>query len=511
MPDDVFTCKSCGNEVPDKRPFCAACRREMERSKKELESLEEREKTKSSIISKLPYAVGFFILFLVVLFALFPKKKDNEGFGDLIIESLPSGAEVISLDNAFSGGKTPLTLKNLPVGVYKFSLIMENCLNESEIIGAEVKKDQISVSKTQMQKFGSICVDSLPQGAEILLDDVKTDEKTPSELTKVSVGGKNITLLFEDGTKRSEKAVVEWGEKTELFVLSDSSFGGVKLNADEGIKVFSDGQLIGITPLPVILLKPGEHTISLVSPAIIPYKTKVSVKGGNVELLKPDLIFLGVLEIKASREAHLFADNEYMGALPLKVYCPIGKKVVIEVVANDGASWKNGFILKEGEYRLITANLPPPPPLSVSEQYYAPPPPPEPFTDFSAFRMNSRFPPSLWQKVDEIKNDIDQDGESELILAFKSKEEIGSNGHKIMLFLVKKHNRDFFDVVPLRNPKLGCIGEGELISLDIIKSDDLGYREIVYSCGNASKGITERGFFVIHKGKAYNPIHTSGN
>ena len=505
--DEIFKCKTCGKEVPDKRPFCADCRRKMEDDKKSQEDKAEQLQRKADFLKKLPFAIALIVIFsIIVIFASMSKPKKEEGFGNLVINSEPAGALVISLDNKFNDGKTPLTVNNLQTGIYKFSLQMDNCGNQNEIIGIEVKKNETSTYNAKMIMLGNLNIDSLPQGAQILIDDIKTDQKTPAELKNINAGPKKVTLVFEDDLERSENTTVNWGETSELFILKEASLAGVSIKAEEGIKVYADGNLIGLTPLPVFLLKPGKHIISLISPAILTYKNEVQLQGGNVSILTPDLTFLGVLELKAQRPSSLYIDDEYMGKLPQTIYCPIGKKVVAEVVADDGAVWKNGFILKEGELRIITANLPPPPPPPVYEpQYYAPPPPPEPFTDFSGFSITRRFPPSQWQKIEEMKNDIDKDGEAEMILAFKSRDEIGSGGNKIMLFLVKKHSGQFFDVIPLRNPRLGCIGEGELISLDILKSDDVGYREIRYSCGNASKGITETGAFVIYRGKAYSP------
>ncbi len=510
-----FRCSKCNRKIPVKRPYCSDCRRNIELEKKEKEETESVApvtKTKDFIKkNKLVIISVIIIIILIPLFAGLKNKADKEGFGDLEITSEPAGAEVISLDNSFKNGKTPLKIKNLPCGVYKFSVHMDNCANENEIIGVEVKKSAVVTYNAVLQKKGTLQVDSLPQGALILIDNVTYEKKTPATLENIDVGDRKVTIIFDDEIKREAAIPVKWGEQTNAFILKDKQSAGLELKTPDDIKVYADGNYIGKTPLPVLLLAPGKHTLSFSSPTILPWKTEITVEAGNVATLKPVFNYLGVLEIKAPRRADLYVDDKLMGALPLKIYCSPNKKVVAEVIAHDGASWKMGFMLKEGEYRLVNAKLPPPPVVIPEYAAAAVSQPPAPFTDFSQFRLESRFPPSQWQKVEEFMNDIDLDGESEMILGFKNRQDMGANGYKISLFIIKKHDGSFFDVIPLRNPRLGCIGEGELISLDVIRSDAYGYREIVYSCGTASKGVTEKGAFVIYKGRAYTPQWTKGS
>lgn len=507
--NETGKCLMCGRELHDKRPYCRECRQKKELERRIAEKNGEKAgKPKNSAKLTIIAVLAVMILAAVIIAAQNSRSKkpaEPEGFGSILIESDPPGADVISLDGSFAPGKTPLKVEKLKSGrIYKFTLDMDGCGNTNEISGVKVEKDRESKYMGVLERQGILSVNSTPAGAAVIIDGTKTDQVTPAEIKGVPEGKRKVRLEFSKDVSSEAECEVKWRETTHFHGLADKEKSGIEFKVPDDVKVFADGKYLGRTPLPVAIVPEGAHEISLVSEKFMPVKEVVATEKGKVAKYSPALQMYGILEITAKRRAYLYKGNEMAGALPMKVYCRPGEKFVADVQAEDGAVWKQGFVMKEGEYRRVEANLPPPPPPPTFSASDAPSYSP-PFTDFSGFNVESYFPPSQWQKTEDFMEDMDQDGESERILGFKNLQESGSGGNKVYAFIIKKHDGQFYDRIPLRNPRLGCLGEGEIISLEAVKADQFGYREIVYSVGNTKDGITQKGSFAIYKGQCYSP------
>ena len=503
-------CLSCGKELHDKRPYCQECRRKQELERRKNEKIEETKETKKTVLKTLPIILILILILAGVYFFLTTNTKKEvveTGTGSITITTDPSEAQVISLDGSFPNGKTPLTVKDLPAGkICKYSIIMDGCKNTNEIYGVKVKKDSNTVSHTVLEKQGKLSLKTTPPFADIYIDGLKYEKQTPTEIDEVPVGERNIKFVYPDGNSVEQKVNVQWKEITNINILQDTEKAGIEFKIPEGVKVYSNGQYLGKTPLPVLLTSEGVHNITCISDRYVTYRDEIEAKKGIVTTLEPKLRLYGNIEILADRPAYLQKEDGQLAPLPIKVSCVPNEKFVAKIISADGVEMLQGYVLKEGEFRRVSLKLPPPPPPVVVAE--APPADyqnfsSEPPTDFSQFRLEHFFPPDTWEKTNEFSSDVDLDGESEKILGFKNLSQQGEKGYKVYAFLIKKHDGQFFDRIPLKNPRLGCLGEGEIISLEVVKNDYSGYREIIYSVGNADDGITSRGAFTIYKGGAY--------
>lgn len=504
-------CLSCGKELPDKRPYCQECRRKQELERRKNEKIEETKENKKAILKTLPIILIVLIISACIYFFINSQKNKEvveTGTGSIKITTDPEGAEIISLDGSFQNGKSPLVVKDLPTGkICKYSIIMEGCKNTNEIYGIKVKKDEETVSHTVLEKQGKLNLKTTPPFADIYIDGLKYEKQTPTKIEEVPAGKRNIKFVYPDGNSIEKTVDVNWKETTNINILQDTEKSGIEFRIPEGIKVYSDGKFMGKTPLPVLLTSEGVHKITLISERYVTYKEDIETQKGIVTTLNPKLTLFGNIELSADRPAYLQKNDGQLAPLPIKVSCIPNEKFVAKIISADGVEMIQGFVLKEGEFRRISLKLPPPqPPPVIADsapmdyQNFSS----EPFTDFSQFRLEYFFPPTIWEKTNEFSSDVDLDGESEKILGFKNLSEEGDKGCKVYAFLIKKHDGEFFDRIPLRNPRIGCLGEGEIISLEVVKNDYSGYREIIYSVGNADDGITSRGAFTIYKGGAYN-------
>lgn len=504
-------CLSCGKKLHDKRPYCQECRRKQELERRKNEKIEETKEAKKNALKILPIILILLFISVSLYYFIFLHKKEEvveTGIGSIKITTVPEGAQIISLDGTFPTGISPLTIKNLPSGkICKYSIIMEGCKNTNEIYGIKVKKDTETVANTILEQQGKLNLKTTPPFADIYIDGIKYQKQTPAEIEEVPIGKRNIKFVYPNGNSMEQSVEVKWKETTNINILQDTEKSGIEFDIPEGIKVYSDGQFIGKTPLPVLLTSAGVHKLTFISDRYVTYREETETQKGIVTTIAPKLRLYGNLEISADRPAYLYKENGQLAPLPIKVSCLPNEKFVAKIISADGVEMLQGYILKEGEFRRVSLKLPPPPPPVIADSIPMENPiiSSEPFTNFSQFRLEYFFPPSTWEKTNEFSSDVDLDGESEKILGFKNLSEQGEKGCRVYAFLIKKHDGEFFDRIPLRNPRIGCLGEGEIISLEVVKNDYSGYREIIYSVGNAEDGITSRGAFTIYKGGAYSP------
>lgn len=97
--------------------------------------------------------------------------------GTIDFRSYPSGARIILDGNEI--GTTPLILKNVKAGVHKYSLILDNFYEYECKVFVETNTTKI-ISPELTPIEGCLYINSCPQNASILINDIDTGLKTPS-------------------------------------------------------------------------------------------------------------------------------------------------------------------------------------------------------------------------------------------------------------------------------------------------------------------------------------------
>jgi peroxiredoxin len=181
-------------------------------------------------------AVSFLFFGLLFLLWSCSSKKNvvgTEKVGSIFVDSNVPNA-TIELDDSTTGKQTPYTFKNIKVGSHKVLVTKEgyNSTPEFETVKVEDgKEDTVEFTLTLINKVGAIWVNSDPQGAQIILDQINTQKTTPDTLDSVPVGEHTVSVKKKGyRTSPDTVEVVEDSLITVAFVLE--RLGAIFVNSD---------------------------------------------------------------------------------------------------------------------------------------------------------------------------------------------------------------------------------------------------------------------------------------
>lgn len=188
----------------------------------------------------------FLIPILIFLFFLLYNSTSAQTlkYGSLSVESYPRGAKVY-LDNNYKG-TTPLNLKNIATGQYTLKMVLEGCKDwTSTVVILPILTVTISADLVleRDEGFGSISVNSNPQGADIYIDGAYAGI-TPINIQNFSSGRYRIRVSlpgyedwFDEIYVASRKT-----ERVNAELVSRSNYGSLSVYCDQNdAKVFLNG------------------------------------------------------------------------------------------------------------------------------------------------------------------------------------------------------------------------------------------------------------------------------
>lgn len=141
--------------------------------------------------------------------------KELPPFGDLRIESNPSGATIF-LDDREWERKTPTQIPHLHSDQsYKLRLSLEGYLDNEQLVELE-KAEQKTVRVDLVPSYASLHVTSTPSGATVFLDDQEVG-KTPYDNEKISPEkSMDLKLSFPGYKEEMNRLILQPNEKKEL-------------------------------------------------------------------------------------------------------------------------------------------------------------------------------------------------------------------------------------------------------------------------------------------------------
>ena len=150
------------------------------------------------------------LCFFVLLFIYGCSTKNllrNEKVGSIFVQSDTTGADIL-LDNAVTGKHTPDTLFNIKTGSHQIKVQMAGYLSSPASIIVEVKEDSIvSASFTLLSlSYGSLQVSSNVDGADIVVDNVPTGQKTSYLFSHDIATGSHLISIFKNGYSNDSPA-----------------------------------------------------------------------------------------------------------------------------------------------------------------------------------------------------------------------------------------------------------------------------------------------------------------
>ncbi|EHQ35698.1 DUF3344 domain-containing protein [Methanoplanus limicola] len=177
--------------------------------------------------------------FYKIILAMLSVRYPGEDAGDITVQSIPSGAEII-LDGDKTGFNTNFTIKSVETGEHKVSVSLEGYKEPDErTVNVQRGEESVSVFKL-VPLTGSVSVSSEPSGAKIYLDGTDTGKITDSELEEILVGEHTVSVSLGGYEPSSKEITVDEDETTDVsFTLTpitngneDGTYGysGKKLN-----------------------------------------------------------------------------------------------------------------------------------------------------------------------------------------------------------------------------------------------------------------------------------------
>ena len=185
--------------------------------------------------------------------------------GSLFIDSEPQGAKIF-LQGTFTNQYTPATINNLVPDNYDIRVEVESGIDSAFIMDV---KSNITTSATIdfENKMGRCYFQSNPSGAEIFLDDVKTNLQTPSFINYLKTGKHNYKLqlgndVFEDSFYVSSRQTIYVNYN---FIPPVTLTGSIFLNSSPpGAQIWVSGLHTGkVTPDSIVGLVPNDYTVTL--------------------------------------------------------------------------------------------------------------------------------------------------------------------------------------------------------------------------------------------------------
>ena len=254
------------------------------------------------------------VIMCILLLIIFIRDGLSQTTGFLLIKSSPSGAEVI-INGESTYKKTTFQIA-LEEGTYSVELKLDMYHQYKENI--TIKKGQ-TVTKSIILKpeFGSITVNSEPEDADIILDGVKTNKKTPATITNVTSGKHILNLLKDMYAASTQELIVNDEQVTEKFFELQPDYGTLSIISKPDAEILIDGNTKGIGNK-VFLLSPGLHKIVLSADKYYPITKEIIIKKGQEEILDEQLslIFGSVSVMVDPPETEIYINGKYYGMSP---------------------------------------------------------------------------------------------------------------------------------------------------------------------------------------------------
>jgi hypothetical protein len=296
----------------------------------------------------------WFIMY-VTLLIIFITDGFSQSTGFILIKSNPSGAEVII--NGKSTFKKTTFQMPMEEGTYNIELKLDMYHQYKENI--TVRKGQtVAMDIVLKPEFGTITINSEPEDADIVLDAVKTNKKTPATITNVVSGKHIITLLKDMYATSSQELIVNDEQITEKFIELQPDYGTLSIISKPDAEILIDGNTKG-TGNKVFLLSPGLHKIVLSADKYFPFTKEITIKKGEEEILDVQLnLIFGSLSVMVDPpETEIYINGKYYGKSPKIIDSLAIGNYNLSLKKDGYAISTQPLLIQEGNTTTITASL----------------------------------------------------------------------------------------------------------------------------------------------------------
>jgi hypothetical protein len=247
---------------------------------------------------------------------------------------------------------------------------------------------EIDASLVSLQTYGSMFIDSTPQGADVYVDG-NYEGTSPVTVAGVSDGPHQVELHLAGYEVLTQTVSVTAGQGSTMNLVmvpysSSSQYGSIDISSDiPGAVIYLDGTYKGSTmsgsTFNIISVSPGSHTLLLHVPGYTDFTRTVQVSTGQIATV--NAVFgqqaAGVLAqgaqpgvqgtlaggsiIASSSPAggEVYVDNQFRGVAPVTIYNVASGTHVINMKLAGYADWSSSVNVPAGQMVPVAASFTP--------------------------------------------------------------------------------------------------------------------------------------------------------
>jgi len=278
--------------------------------------------------------------------------------GILKVECNVEGAEVIVDGNQV--GVTPL-MTAIAAGAHQLEIRMDGYSKHSQEL--QVPADKKVLVQAELEFIaGSIVVVAKPDGATVSLDGDEVGTTPDVRIENVHPGKHTVTVTKDGYAPATENISVTKLQEVTVNVSLEATAGLLLVTTvPAGASVYSNGELLGTTPLEKADMPIGLHALRLTSPAYADAFVSVDVVlGDEAEVEHVFSTEIGGLKVIPDPEHALVTVDSYPvgeGRQKLEAVEPGVHKVV--VTATDYLDFSEDVLVHKGRTQTVRANLEP--------------------------------------------------------------------------------------------------------------------------------------------------------
>ncbi len=252
------------------------------------------------------------MIFIFLIFILFSCHRG--GVTVVEVKSEPEGADIY-LDGEDTGMKTDTVIVDIEEGKHTIELKMEGYATYREEIEV-MEGDTTRIEAVLTSLYGSLSIKSVPEGADIYLDDEDTGMKTDTVIVNIKTGKHKLKLVKEGYPEYEDTVEITGGDTSKIFVDFNNLTGVIRITSSPvGAFVFLDEMETGKqTPVTIDRVFPGKHFVRLRKAGYFDYTEEVEVKSGETTSVNGVLSYRTFVKLIENSEGILGRDVVEAGA-----------------------------------------------------------------------------------------------------------------------------------------------------------------------------------------------------
>lgn len=276
----------------------------------------------------------------------------------VLITSQPPGAALRIEQKTL--GVTPLKVELEPGQVYELSLSLNDYEDFNDQILIRENQDTLSYELRKMEPLEvSIFVDSVPQGADILINGEPIGKKTPSTLNNMPTKQQLSLSLEKVGFKPAAQNIYVTQPLQEFFFNLEKQLSSLKINiSPSSADIRLDGEKVGRV---IENLESGKnYELSFSAPGYHSTQKTITLESAVTEVdieLRKRVVSTGYINISAIPWANVIIDGKKVGTTPiLNLKLNVGKRTII-FQHQDYEEIKKVVTIKKGQNETLVVNF----------------------------------------------------------------------------------------------------------------------------------------------------------